>query len=417
MRMTALSRSMVVLGLCLAMIRPAFAGNPVDDLLVAARKSVQEKSWADVDQFMERALKIAPDADVVIPARTQARIYFFQGIYEWCAGDRNTAALERWRQALMVDSTFPWDAQVYKDDEAESVFESLRREVTSRKTVSVGIPENTRSMKIFVAGSRAGPETRVVEGRYIVQVACSDGTVYGKWLKFGKPPRWETMCPDGFGPEPAVAEGGETGLGLDEDYGLGTTSLAPAPKTTVQPIEKPADEPAATPNEKASEKAAEKPAALPVEKPAGKPAAKPAEKPAAKPAEEPPAKPAEKPAAKPAEKPAAKPAEKPLVAPPASPSAAGSPHVFARPVFFWSGVGLLAVGGGVYFGLANPAWSDVTRHQENAAGITRSDADALTRKYNIYRYSTLGLFGLGIVGVGGGLVAAVPGGVLFTRDF
>lgn len=323
---------------------------PLDDLLEASLKDLQAKNYSDTRRYLERATRIMPDADSVVPYTSQTRLWYYSGLVEWYGGDRNQDALENWRQVLMIDPEFQWDMAHFADDEPESVFESLRREVNSRAPISLGLPESTGSMKVFVGGKPVNSESQRVEGKYLLQVVCSDGEVFGRWWKYGKPPKYETLCPDGFGPTPVPVAGAEpTGLGLD-DYDVGPTGLAPM--VVAQPVTP--EEPAKSVKEKRERGTARGPA--------------------------------------------------------------------SRPLFFWGGLGMMAAGGGVYLGLANPAWGEITAAREDPRSLNLEQAGSLSARYNAFRFTTLGLLGVGCVGVGtsfvlGAPVSVGPGGVSFHGSF
>lgn len=398
----------VVIGLLavLALPRAGHAG-AVEDLLAAARESLQEGRYNDVAAYVRRAEKVAPNADEPIPAVVQARIWYYAGLAEWLGGNRNDA-LDPWRVALSIEPRFEWEADSFTDDEGETVFESLRREVRSRPTLDLGVPADTGAARIFVAGHRVDPTSRVVEGRYLVQAACGDGAVYGRWWKFGKPPNYESLCPDGFGQvaEPAVADGEI----LFDDFGnpiLPGGDPVPAPADPAPPPKDPAPaDPAPPPKD-------------PAPPPKARQAASPRKADPAPPAD--PA-PADAPAAVPPETPPPPPTvvvEAVLPTEPRVPRegpGAGMGLVFG-------GAGLLAVGTATNFLLVNPAWAAVEAARQDPSGVTRDEADDLTGRFNTWRAVTLGVLGAGVVSVSGGLLletahfGVTPGGFYLEGSF
>ena len=74
-----------------------------------------------------------------------------------------------------------------------------------------------------------------------------------------------------------------------------------------------------------------------------------------------------------------------------------------------SGGGVLILGGtAVNFLVVNPTYDDIVAANDQPGSIYRDDADALTSKFNTSRYATIGLFGAGVLALGGGLLLDAP---------
>ncbi|MCB9792789.1 MAG: hypothetical protein H6741_08660 [Alphaproteobacteria bacterium] len=90
----------------------------------------------------------------------------------------------------------------------------------------------------------------------------------------------------------------------------------------------------------------------------------------------------------------------------------------------WGGGGLFLVGGAVMnFAMVNPAWADIEAARAAPSSIGRDEANDLTRQFNVYRFTTLGLLTLGAAGVTTGFLiddsglVITPGGVGWSGSF
>ncbi len=209
----ACSLALAALGLGPA---PAFGG-AVEQLLEAAEQNLLGGETGEVERFIKRIEKIAPDAEQPISYRNLAKVKFVQGMALWQEEEQEDG-MDLWREALKIDIEYPWDAAKYQQGDAESVFEGLRREVRSYKQIGLGVPQDTGATTVYVAGRQADASSRMPEGRYLVQAVCPEGDVYGRWWKYGRAPNYESLCPGGFG-EAVVPVAAATDDVLFDDFG------------------------------------------------------------------------------------------------------------------------------------------------------------------------------------------------------
>jgi len=248
-----------------------------------------------------------------------------------------------------------------------------------------------------------------VEGRYLVQTVCSDGSVQGKWWKYGKPPKYDSFCPNGFGtqasaPTATASTGGSEVL--FDDFGnpiVATSAVRPPPPaaTTPPPSDTKAQDTAAAEKKAQDAAAAEKKAkeAAAAEKKAKEAAPKDTKKVATE------------------SRPAAPKAT-------AAPAGGGSGGSNVASVLLMGGGGALLAGGAVAnFLLVNPTWTDIQAARDKPASVTRAEADDLTARFNTWRAVTFGLLGAGVAGVTVGIlvddtrVFVVPGGFVAEGRF
>lgn len=407
----------------------ALAG-PVEDRLGEARAAIIAGDYKTALKALDAAQAAAPGAETVVSAKALARIWYYRGVVEHLQGDKKGRAMDHWRQALVFANDLSWETEVLKADDPETLFEALRSEVRSRQKVDIGAPEAVGLAKLYVDGSKVGAGDRVLSGQHLAQITCPDGKTYGVWTDFSKSVKWLALCPGGvdtsvvantapqddwgeFGPSFGAPADGSADM-LDVPFGGPEPAepAEPAPATVEAPTEAAPAEPAAAeqPSEPVvAEKPAEPAAAeQPVEQPSEPVVAeKPAEPAAVEQPAEKPAEPAvaEKPAEKPAEPAAAETPKEEVVAQtqPAARSGRGPG------VFLMAGGGALLVGGvAANFALVNPTWAEIEAARADPMSITRSDADALTARFDTMRLVTLGLLGGGVALTGVGVLIDSP---------
>ncbi len=393
---------------------PAVArAGAVEDLLDAAREAFEAGQFFSTMKYAKRAEKVADEADQVLSSTVQARIWYYQGVAQWSLHQQDEA-MDSWRQALLVDMEFAWETASMADTDAEAVFESLRREVRSRDTVDLGVPASTGATKIYVAGRAVSAGQRITEGRYLLQALCSDGVIYSRWWKFGKPPRYENLCPNGFGEAPEHSADESTDLALlFDDFGNPITpGGSSAPPVLDSPVQMPSGEPPEL----------ETPTSVPSDNLPVSPQAASAAAPVVS-GQEPDVTPAQPGSSEgipsetgtvqtvasgSAEKPGIGSAGEETIPDAASAASAGDAGVLDLPrgrstvgrVLLYGGVGALAAGTGMNFLLVNPAWQDVRDANADPSSVTIEQADYLEEHFNLYRYLTLGVLGVGVAAVG-----------------
>jgi hypothetical protein len=408
MRVAPALFALIVLGL------PSLAwAGAVQDLLDATQEALEAEETEEVYRIIKRIDKVAPDAEQPLTTRTQAKVRYFEGLAQWIDGDTDEA-MDTFRWCLAIDNEFQWDTENFPLDDAHSVFEGLRREVRSKKTIGLGVPLDTGATTIYVAGQVADETTRMPEGKYLVQALCPDGVTYGRWWKFGKAPKYESLCPMGFGEAAGpVADGGDDvqfdafgnpivngggGGPMFDEFGnpIGGGAPEPEPEPIVEPEPEPEPEPVAEP-EPEPEPDEPEPEPEPVVEPEPEPSQDGV-----------------------TDAGGTDPIRDPR--PPREPKPPREGSVLGK-VMLGGGGGALAVGTGLYFAWVNPAYASVNDANATPASLTRVEADDITARYNTARLVTASLLGVGLVGVAGGAavefthVSITPWGVSVGGSF
>ena len=88
--------------------RPAAAGE-VDDSVTEARAAIVARDFKAATKALDAATAAAPSSETVVPGSTLARIWYYRGVVEQLQGDKKGKAIDLWRAALVLDSTYPWD--------------------------------------------------------------------------------------------------------------------------------------------------------------------------------------------------------------------------------------------------------------------------------------------------------------------
>lgn len=94
-------------------------------------------------------------------------------------------------------------------------------------------------------------------------------------------------------------------------------------------------------------------------------------------------------------------------------------------VGLWSGGGALLLGGAaVNFLVVNPTYAEIEAARAAPASVSRADADALTSRFDVSRFTTIGLLGAGVAAMGAGILVddrltlvAAPSGVGLVGQF
>ncbi len=174
----------------------AQAGALTDDL-AAAQKALVEKDATTALASVASAEGAAADLETVARATIITRVHYYRGMAIYMNGDQESA-MNEWRTALMIDNSLKWDEGIAKDQQAQDLFEALRKEVRDRPTVDAGVPPLLGLAKLYVDGERVCPSDRVQEGTHLIQVECPEDRVYGAWVTFPKKKvKWLKLCPNG----------------------------------------------------------------------------------------------------------------------------------------------------------------------------------------------------------------------------
>jgi len=167
----------------------------VDDSLMQAVNAIAEGDFDQARELLTGAEAGAPDETSILPGFTLAGIYYYQGVMEFFAGDKEQAALDFWRKALEKDLFFNWDTTLVADREAQALFEALRSEVDSRTLLTIEAPTD-EGLRLYLDGQAVKPRLEIVIGTHLAQVECPDESTHGAWVVLGdEVPDFRSLCP------------------------------------------------------------------------------------------------------------------------------------------------------------------------------------------------------------------------------
>ncbi|MDP2309663.1 MAG: hypothetical protein Q8P18_26825 [Pseudomonadota bacterium] len=176
-------------------------------LLDKAKAAIGSGDYKGARTLLAQAEAAAPTSEALILEKDLARLSFYKGAVEWRNGDKDTAALNHWRSAIVLSQDFQPEADVLPESDAQDVYYALIGEVKGRESVTLGLPEDPGDTMIFVDGRRMEAFDAVVIGTHFVQLRCGEGNVVGSWYTFGAPPPdYLVLCSGGAYP---VAKGGK----------------------------------------------------------------------------------------------------------------------------------------------------------------------------------------------------------------
>ena len=350
--LTALLVGMLVLG-------DAVASSGED--LQQAREAITNGKRRDARAALDRAYNSFLVGDSIVLNDVLAQYWFYRGLVAQQRGKRG-AAMEAFRQTLVVDRSFRWDREVVDDLEMRKMFEALRGEVEGRDVHSPNVPEKTGCAVLYVDGSQVAFGDKVSIGKRLAQIQCPKGDVYGAWTEFPKdePFTWLSMCPYEVDTSIDALAEQEPQDELDEigpSFGSASVGpVGPCALESVAPTGKEGDavaDDASSPDEAVGDEESK-------DEPAG-------------------------------------------------------PGFFAAelwptPRLVAAGAGVALVGGGVglHYGIVVPSFNMVEWGRRNARGITRYQADILTERFRTRRAITWGVMGAGAVTTGVGLFLLKP---------
>jgi hypothetical protein len=181
---------------------PTFQG-----LVDNARTAILASDWKKATALLTQAEELAPKNPSLILEKDLGRLYFYRGLVEYRAGDKDSAALEWWRKAIVLSPKFEPEADVLPEQEGQDVFYALTGEVNGRQGVTLDLPDDPGDAVIFVDGRKMESTDGVVIGTHFVQLRCGEGNVVGSWYTFGTPPPdYLVLCSGGSYPTPKGAK-------------------------------------------------------------------------------------------------------------------------------------------------------------------------------------------------------------------
>ncbi|MFZ5481677.1 MAG: hypothetical protein ACOZNI_33245, partial [Myxococcota bacterium] len=182
---------MSLIALALLWATPAFAQDEPTGYaahIATARTAILAKDWKAAKAALDAAEAAAPSNELLIQEKDLARLFFFRGLVEWRAGDKDKAALDWWREAIALSPAYEPEADVLPESDGQDVYYALMGEVKAKEQITLNLPEDPGDVVLFVDGRRMEPFDAVIVGQHFVQMRCGEGNVVGSWWTFGPPP-------------------------------------------------------------------------------------------------------------------------------------------------------------------------------------------------------------------------------------
>jgi hypothetical protein len=237
-------------------VTPAWADDPPDyaGLLDQAKAAIAAKDYKGAKALLAQAEAAAPGNAAIIQEKDLARLDFYKGLIEWRAGDKDTAALNYWRDAIVLSKNFQPEADVLPETDGQDVFYALIGEVTAREEVALGLPEDPGDAVILVDGQRKEAFDPVLVGTHYIQLRCGEGNLVGSWYTFGAPPPdYLVLCSGGSYP---IGKGGKAPKAAKPAKAPSAKEVAKAEKEAADKAAKEAAVAKAAADKEAAEKAA-----------------------------------------------------------------------------------------------------------------------------------------------------------------
>lgn len=183
-------------------------GPTVAVLVADAKKAILAKDYKGAEKLLDQAEAAAPTSPTLVMQVDLARIPFYRGLIEYRVGDKDTKALNLWRDAIVLMPDFQPEKDVLPETDGQDVFYALAEEAKgSREQISLGLPEDPGDASIFVSGKPRESFDTIYTGRHFVQIRCAEGNVVGAWYTYGPPPPdYLVLCSGGSYPAPTVAK-------------------------------------------------------------------------------------------------------------------------------------------------------------------------------------------------------------------
>jgi hypothetical protein len=165
--------------------------------LSAARQALIDGDRKDARSALDAAEAAFQQTDLVVLNDVLASYWFYRGVFA-DSRRKSSAAMEFFRQALVVDGTYAWDREVSDKLELRKMFEALRGEVQGREQRSPKVPEATGCAVAYIDGTKTVAEDTVSVGLRLAQVQCLKGDVYSQWIDFSEDDAlldWLALCP------------------------------------------------------------------------------------------------------------------------------------------------------------------------------------------------------------------------------
>lgn len=166
---------------------------------------------------LEKAHVSFSNAEGVIPNDVLGSYWYYKGLVS-LQRNKNSRAMDEFRQALTVDNEFKWERDLSDDTDARRLFEALRSEVQGRDVVSPKVPKKTGEAQMYIDGTRVRQGDWAAVGLRLAQVQCPKGDVYGVWHDFRKNKDeldWFAMCPYEVDTSVVIVA-----LPVEDDFGL-----------------------------------------------------------------------------------------------------------------------------------------------------------------------------------------------------
>lgn len=170
-------------------------------ILEQTKAAMKAKDFKTAKTLVAAAHAAAASTTSPLAEADVARLYFYKGLVEWRGGDKDVAALNYWRQLMVISPQYEIDKELLPETDGQDVIYALGSETRNYDQVASGIPEDTGGAMILIDGKRLAPEDNLTVGRHLIQVRCPDANFVSGWYTYGQPPPdYLVVCSGGSWP-------------------------------------------------------------------------------------------------------------------------------------------------------------------------------------------------------------------------
>lgn len=157
-------------------------------ILEQTKAAMKAKDYKTAKTLLSAADAAAASTTSPLAEADVARLYFYKGLVEWRGGDKDVAALNYWRQLMVIAPQYEIDKELLPETDGQDVIYALGSETRNYEQVASGIPDDTGGAMILIDGKRLAPEDNLTVGRHLIQVRCPDANFVSGWYTYGQPP-------------------------------------------------------------------------------------------------------------------------------------------------------------------------------------------------------------------------------------
>jgi hypothetical protein len=215
-------------GAVLFAVAVAAQAAPLSDSLGQARAALASGDAATARSLLAEAETLAAQSPHPLPPASLGQLFYYRGLAAALEAGELEPAMDLWRAAFAVAPALSWESELRDERAWHATFEALRREVASRETRPLSVPDRRGAARLYVDGVPVDKLEGVREGLHLAQITCDDGTTRGAWFQAGRRVAWFRLCPGGIDRDAVAAAPGP-----DDDWSVMAPSFdqpEPAPQ-------------------------------------------------------------------------------------------------------------------------------------------------------------------------------------------